>query len=76
MHHNSITVFVRQEVLNDEHLVQNEIITTQMMLLQSRQSTKKENWNTDPLQDLPQAWARLLSHLTKYSGSVQLSIAI
>lgn len=46
------------------------------MLLQSWQSTEKENWNTDPVQDLPQVWVLLLSHLTKYSGSVQLSIAV
>lgn len=44
------------------------------MLLQSRQSTEKDSWSTDPFQVLPQVRAPSLSHLSKYSGSVQLSV--
>lgn len=42
MHHNSITMFVRQEVLNDEHLVQTEIITTKWCCSKADKSPRKK----------------------------------
>lgn len=67
MHHNSIIMFVRQELLNDEHIVQTEIIPAKQCCSKADKALRKRPGLLMGGMNLP------LSHLSKYSGSVQLS---